>query len=238
MNFRNDEFSRKSSTGIIFFSRTRNCEARSKKWHPSHSKNLEIAHHLIESTKSVLHSTGHDVIIIDETKQHGDSFGEKIQSAFLDTFELGYTQLILVGNDSVGLSEAYISDSIHFLQENDCVFGSTRENGLYLIGFERSFFLEKSEQIAGLPWRSKYLSRAFSELANFEGKSILPILSDLNTIEDIRHLLKNRFDVFTEVIRKITHGCLELFDRELFSVIRIYEFNKVKKRGPPSACVS
>lgn len=238
MNIKNDHFSGNTRTGIIFFSRSRNCEARNKKWHPSHSKNLEIAQHLIETTKSVLHETGYDVIIIDETKQHGESFGEKIRFAFEDTFKLGYQQLILVGNDSVGLSGEYISDSVSFLRESQAVFGSTKDNGLYLIGFDYSFFSEKSEQIANLPWRTKRLSQAFLELTNLDEQNILPVLSDLNSVDDIQKLLKSRFDVFTEVIRQITHGIIDGFGGRLFSVLLPLHFSKIKKRGPPQVCMN
>lgn len=238
MNIRNDHFSGNTRTGIIFFSRSRNCEARNKKWHPSHAKNLEIAQYLIETTKSVLHETGYDVITIDETKQHGDSFGEKIRSAFEDTFKLGYQQLILVGNDSVGLNGEYISDSVSFLRENHAVFGSTNDNGLYLVGFDRAFFSEKSEQIADLPWRTKRLSLAFSELTDLDEQNILPVLSDLNTVDDIQKLLKSRFDVFTEVIRQITHGIADVSGVRSFSVLQPLHFSKIKKRGPPQLCMN
>lgn len=237
MNSTKDQFSRNTTTGIIFFSRTRNCEARNKKWHPSHFKNLEIAEYLIERTKSVLQATRYDVLIVDETKQHGNSFGEKIRSAFEDTFALGYDQLILVGNDSVGLNEEYINQSIDFLNENAFVFGATQENGLYLIGFKRSFFESKSKQIANLPWKTKHLLRAVSDLTEFHGVAILPVLSDLNSIEDIAHLLKSRSDVFTQMIRVIVHGLSMVIDHTKVARIRIAEFSKINERGPPLVCM-
>lgn len=233
MDSATSRFSGELKTGIIFFSRSRNCEARSKKWHSSHAKNLKIAEHLINRTKSVLETTGHDVILIDETKQHGLTFGEKIRFAFEDAFALGYDQLILVGNDSVGLSNQYISESIDFLETNAYVFGSTVDNGLYLVGFNRSFFEKKSAQIANLPWRTHRLVDEFEKLTGFHGSTILPVLSDLNTVSDIERLLKSKLDIFTEIIRKIVHGVSEITHREAFSVVLNTEYAKVNQRGPP-----
>jgi glycosyltransferase A (GT-A) superfamily protein (DUF2064 family) len=233
MNSANNHTSGKMGTGIILFSRSRNFEARSKKWHSSHSKNLQIAQHLIERTKSVLENTGYDVILIDETKQRGETFGEKIRFAFEDTYNLGYDRLILVGNDSVGLSESYVNDSIEFLSEQRFVFGATDDNGLYLVGFEREFFEEQSTQVANLPWRTNRLAGAFSELTRFSGFSILPILRDLNTIEDIKELLKSRADRFSEIIRGIVHGISRFSSIEEFSLLQNLAFTKVRKRGPP-----
>jgi len=221
-------------TGIIFFSRSRNCEARSKKWHSSHAKNLEIAQHLIKRTHAVLESSGYDVIVIDEKKQRGTTFGEKIRFAFEDTYALGYDRVILVGNDSVGLSEKYITDSIHFLSKKSFVFGATEGNGLYLIGFDRSFFETQSERIANLPWKTNNLAAEFASLTGFDGSIILPVLSDLNTIEDIKRLLKSCFDVFSEIIRGIVHGTSKVLNSDLISRLIHPEFAKISQRGPPN----
>ncbi|MFK7786910.1 MAG: DUF2064 domain-containing protein [Crocinitomicaceae bacterium] len=234
MNSTNNYSSGEMKTGIIFFSRSRNCEARNKKWHSSHTKNLEIAHHLIERTKSVLANAEHDVILIDETKQRGQTFGEKIRFAFEDTYQLGYDRLILVGNDSLGLSEKYVTESIDFLSENSFVFGATEDNGLYLIGFERDFFNHKSEKIASLPWLTNRLVGEFSKLTNFKGISILPILKDLNTVEDIKQLLRSGFDAFSEAIRVIIHGISIVLKRNKVSLSLNVEYARIKKRGPPN----
>ena len=65
---------------------------------------------------SILNNTGLDVIVIDEHSQRGNSFGEKISSAFEDIFALGYESLVLVGNDSVGLTDKCVNQSfkVHF----------------------------------------------------------------------------------------------------------------------------
>lgn len=228
-----------AKTGIVFFTRTSITEARSKKWHPSFSKNLQIANHLIGNTKEILVNTGYDVIVIDETVQRGDSFGEKINSAFEDVFLQGYESLVLIGNDSVGLTKESVTQSVEELRKSPIVYGSTLNDGLYVIGFKKTFFEKNKTRIGNLPWRSRKLTAAASKLSEFNSSTSLPVLSDLNSISDLNAILKKSFgselELFIESLRTIVHGqdpsVLGLSSNQ--SETLFFQTN-LKKRGPPS----
>lgn len=226
-----------TKTGIIYFTRTSNKEARSKKWHPSFSTNLKIANYLIENTKSTLLKTGLDVIVIDEGLQRGACFGEKITSAFEDVFAQGYDSLVLVGNDSVGLTADCVLQSFDRLLLNPSVFGATIDDGLYLVGFQKSFFLKKKERITRLPWRASGLVNAFSRLVESTDADILPLLSDLNSVQDLNKILRfsDGSEVFFETLRALIDSNQP--DALIFGSIPLNSFifsSGIKKRGPPS----
>ncbi len=127
---------KQTKTGILFFSRSTQVEARMKNWRTSFSVNLSIAQHLIQSTHTKLSNTGLDVIEIDESSQRGQTFGAKIAHAFEDGFALGYDRLILVGNDCIGLTSEDIIKGAEQLNHSNCVLGPAKNGGLYLIGLE------------------------------------------------------------------------------------------------------
>ena len=226
-----------AKTGIIFFTRTSNTEARSKKWHPSFSTNLKIANHLIGNTKDILLKTGYDVIVIDETAQRGETFGDKINSAFEDVFLQGYQSLVLLGNDSIGLTNECVTQSIKELSTKPLVFGSTSNDGIYVIGFQKTFFDNNKERISQLPWRATGLVAATSSLSDLSTSSTLPVLSDLNSISDLESILSltSGSDVFIESLRAIVHGeDPSVIGRSSYQIKTIFHHSNLKKRGPPS----
>lgn len=226
-----------AKTGIIYFTRTSNKEARSKKWHPSFSTNLKIANHLIESTKEILLETGFDVITIDERSQRGATFGDKISSAFEDVFLQGYESLVLVGNDSIGLTSKSITQSIEELLAQPMVYGSTVDDGIYLIGFQKTFFDKNNAKIANLPWRRNGLIQATSNLSDLNSSNSLPVLSDLNSIRDINSILKfsQGADEFIESLRAIIHGgANDVIGHPSNRIESYFISSTIKKRGPPS----
>ncbi len=116
--------------------------------------------------------------------QTGNDLGERMQNAFEDAFKMGYDQVIGVGSDLPDLNEHVIHQAFDELNEHDAVFGPSDDGGYYLIGMcklQRSFFEDKS-------WSTESLmdeTRAAMDADELEWAE-LPILNDIDTIEDLK----------------------------------------------------
>lgn len=75
--------------------------------------------------------------------QSDGDIGERMKSAFVKGFSLGYEKLILTGSDIPDLSSEVISDALISLNSADSVIGGAEDGGYYLIGFKQNSFNEK-----------------------------------------------------------------------------------------------
>ncbi|MEP1151629.1 MAG: TIGR04282 family arsenosugar biosynthesis glycosyltransferase [Balneola sp.] len=60
--------------------------------------------------------------------------GEKMSNAFKASFEEGMEKVILIGSDCPTLTGAIMEEAFNKLNENDVVFGPSKDGGYYLIG--------------------------------------------------------------------------------------------------------
>lgn len=60
--------------------------------------------------------------------------GEKMSNAFKTSFEEGTEKVILIGSDCPTLTGAIMEEAFNKLNENDVVFGPSKDGGYYLIG--------------------------------------------------------------------------------------------------------
>lgn len=115
--------------------------------------------------------------------QEGSTLGERLIHALKESFEHGYSKIVVIGSDCPQLSASHIEKAFKELEEVDIVLGPARDGGYYLIAMNRlheHLFLHKS-------WSSKHVfdqtldDLIENKLSWFE----LPILSDIDTIEDL-----------------------------------------------------
>lgn len=168
-------------TAILLFSRSASTEASHKKWTKEPELNYSIASHLIRRTKRQLAQAAFPVIHIDETKQIGFSFGERLSNAFQRIFSEGYQYVICVGNDCQNLQlnwKAVVAD----LRAGKVVLGPDQRGGVYLLGISAAIpiggFMER------IPWNTSYV---FEELCDrIADTKILETRRDTNNFEDIQ----------------------------------------------------
>jgi glycosyltransferase A (GT-A) superfamily protein (DUF2064 family) len=84
-------------------------------------------------------------------RQEGDSFGEKLCGAFGSAFLAGYDNVIIIGNDTYGLTVNYFERRFDQLAEAESLIGPACDGGMYLVGFTRETFatlnIEKMEKV-------------------------------------------------------------------------------------------
>ncbi len=131
--------------------------------------------------------------------QKGIDLGERMKNAFLEGFEDGYKNIILIGSDLPDISSDVITKGYENLQKNEVVFGPAEDGGYYLLGLSKmidTIFDNK-------PWsQSNLLKVTLQELKTTKEKiSFLQELNDIDTIED---LLKSDFYKNNIHIQKLT----------------------------------
>lgn len=121
--------------------------------------------------------------------QKGEDLGEKMKNAFLKTFEIGYTETIIIGSDTPEISMEIIAEGFNMFTGFDAVIGPARDGGYYLLGFKKSSFL--NDVFENIHWSS---STVFKETISILETKKIPVftlveLNDIDNIDDIEYLL-------------------------------------------------
>ena len=122
--------------------------------------------------------------------QEGKNLGERMKNCFTQAFTNGYQQVILIGSDSPDLPADILLKALDELQTNDVVLGPSSDGGYYLIGFQNKSF--DPSVFNDIHWGT---ASVFSETMQKIRKmkyhhSILPIWSDVDTLADLKSLIK------------------------------------------------
>lgn len=143
---------------------------------------------LVEAQKEVWYAweVGEDDIWDDETfrkrvQVEGD-LGEKMTNAFRTSFEEGLEKVVLIGSDCPTLTAEILEEAFEMLENNDVVFGPSRDGGYYLIGMS-SF---KPEVLADISWSTEAVMQQTEKRANENAVKLakLKILNDIDNEQD------------------------------------------------------
>lgn len=115
--------------------------------------------------------------------QAGNDLGERMFNAALYISGLGKTKIIFIGADIPFLNEDHIAQAVKSLESYDLCIGPAYDGGYYLIG------LKKPEPMLfkGIAWgTAKVLNQTKGRIEELGLKcSLLPILRDIDTIDDL-----------------------------------------------------
>ncbi len=153
---------------------------------------------LTQQTVETVNATGLPYIIHGEDDQQGDSFGDRFKNAIDQCFGLGYKNVITVGNDTPQLHINHFHRAIKNLENGDLTIGRSTDGGFYLLAINDLAFAkanspnDSSTLFSTLDWqRSTLLVGLKNLLAVCTGNiHLLETLSDIDSIEDARSLLK------------------------------------------------
>ena len=106
-----------------------------------------------------------------------------MKNSFYDAFENNYRKVVLIGSDIYDLESYHINEAFKKLDTNDVVMGPALDGGYYLIGLKKmhpKIFDNKR-------WGSSTVRK--DTLKNLEKVDVhlLPVLNDVDVIEDIEH---------------------------------------------------
>lgn len=122
--------------------------------------------------------------------QKGADLGERMKNAFLESFAAGYKKAVIVGSDSPDLPAELIEKAFLSMENKGAAIGPTHDGGYYLIGFNTGSFLPAI--FDGIPWSTKGVYKKTISIFNKNNikPEILTSWRDVDTIDDLEHLMK------------------------------------------------
>jgi glycosyltransferase A (GT-A) superfamily protein (DUF2064 family) len=174
-----------NETALLFFSRTAASEAANKAFVNAKNRktNIKAASLFIQNSRKVAISSGLPVYELNEHKQIGDGFGERLANALEGVFNAGFENVIVIGNDCPQLTGAIINTAAEELVKNQLVLGPDSHGGVYLIGLNRKIF-QRDSFISG-NWQTSHLFQDLQEIFIETPLYKLPVLKDVNNFGDL-----------------------------------------------------
>lgn len=145
--------------------------------------------------------------------QQGDNLGARMTSIFKKGLGSPYRSAVVIGTDIPGISGSLLNLAVKSLHDHDVVLGPTVDGGYYLIGL-RSFVPDLFENI---PWSTNQVYALTEQKIKALGLSlkILPVLRDLDTVEDLQVFIQNSKDRQNQMLSSRTKNVLQELSRRL-----------------------
>jgi len=110
--------------------------------------------------------------------------GKKMEAAFIEIFEQGYENIILIGSDCPGLTTEIIEEAFAKLVHTDIVLGPALDGGYYLIGMRqlhKPIFKNKT-------WSTDVVfAQTIADISKLNlHYETLPVLQDIDVEQDLR----------------------------------------------------
>lgn len=118
--------------------------------------------------------------------QQGDDLGQRMTHAFVQAFELGFQQALIIGSDSPDLPITFLEEALGAIHQEAVAIGPTDDGGYYTLGFSQAAF--QPEIFQTIPWSTATVfARTLTLLQNHQKKiHQLPYWFDVDTWEDLQ----------------------------------------------------
>jgi len=218
-------------TALLLFAQSAKATAVSKKLVAnSKTRNFQASDFLQKKAKLIAQKSDLPYFIIEEYQQQGYTFGEKLSFAFQTIFDLGFDNVIAIGNDCPALTSIDIQNAAIGIAKDVAVIGPDKRKGAYLIGLHRDQF--ECNSFAQLPWQSK---DTLSSLQQYVGRySMLDVKYDFNQASDFKFILKDELPKNIRFLLSFITGYFLLFVFKLIdSLYKNFLSLTQFLRGPP-----
>ena len=116
--------------------------------------------------------------------QKGKDLGERMHNAFLEGFENGYTNIVIIGSDIYDLEQKHLEEAFENLKSNTTVIGPSEDGGYYLLGMKKLF----SEVFQNKEWGTPSVLESTIQNLKIKGSiNFLEKLNDIDVISDIKN---------------------------------------------------
>ncbi|MCB4797711.1 DUF2064 domain-containing protein [Neotamlana laminarinivorans] len=153
--------------------------------------NKKLSETLDNNTLKKVKATGLNYFHYTEKDQIGNSFGERFTNAITDIFNLGYSQIITIGNDTPQLKVKHILQAKELVENNQPVLGPSLDGGFYLLAIGKKQF--NAKQFKNFNWQT---SQVFKQVFNYiqpqlkqQSIHLLPAFHDLDKLEQVKKVL-------------------------------------------------
>ncbi|MDC6366472.1 MULTISPECIES: DUF2064 domain-containing protein [Flavobacteriaceae] len=172
------------NTAVLIFANSAAKDALAKKNCANPSLFDQLTHHTLDMVKA----TGLPYFHFSEKEQRGETFAKRLSHAIQSVFQLGYSQVISIGNDTPNLRKSHILDAHRRLTPQNVVLGPSLDGGFYLLGMHRSHF--DAEAFEALPWQQAALYQKTTSYFKTKGAAVhaLDKLIDIDSVADLKLL--------------------------------------------------
>lgn len=138
-------------------------------------------------------------------EQKGKGLGERMASAFVETFVSGYEEAVIIGTDHPTLPVVFLEQSFALLQEKySIVIGASDDGGYYLLGMNEFYsVLFKDMTYSHDEVFTQTLERAKKTNGNIH---VMPKWYDVDTPDELKRLIRDIDDVPSPLVR--TRGAI------------------------------
>lgn len=221
-------------TAILLFSRNPQEEVTAKKF--TFRRSQEAVRVLLKHSLRQARKTKLPLFTCYSPQQCGNTFGERLANALEDVFKSGYDNVLVIGNDSPGLSAGLLQKANRALLSGQLVLGPALDGGVYLIGISRAAY--DRHQFLNLLWETPDLQASWRHYISEKNLAVTRLcgLTDIDTAADFWHFFRHHQ---TGLIARRLIACLH--ERAAFVVLlnittapllRIITFPQY--RGPPA----
>jgi len=219
---------------ILVFSRSAKAESKVKILHSNAAQNLLLHQALYNNTMEAVKATQLPTIVLDETLQHGDNFGEKYCNALEYCFSKGFEKVISVGTDCATLTKNILLNA-HKSSGGKNLIGADENGGFYLFTLQKKNYLRKN--FLSFSWCT---ARILNELIcyfkdNHSIKiSFIQHSNDLNSIADLlKQINAKKASAFLKLLFVLFNKLSNVFTYTLVKVENLV-IDAFSLRGPPS----
>ena len=146
-------------------------------------------------------------------EQVGEDLGARMAHAFRSAIGSRYQSAIIIGTDIPGITAPLITTARKALHDHDLVLGPSVDGGYYLIGLRKPV----PELFVGIPWSTDTVCSLTREKAQALGLSVkmLPVLRDLDTIEDLQAFVQESKNPKSQTFSSRTRNVLQELEKRL-----------------------
>ena len=159
---------------------------------------LDVRLYFSSPAEAVPHRFHRESVSLHEQK--GVGLGERMASAFVETFILGYEKAVIIGTDHPTLPAAFLEQAFHLLQDKySIVIGPSDDGGYYLLGMNEFY----SGLFKGMTYSHDQVFAQTLERAKKSNGSIqvLPQWYDVDTPDELKRLVRDVDEVASPLVR-------------------------------------
>ncbi len=225
-----------SKTAILIFANSAQVDGIAKPFKSSSAVFEHLNNHVLKKVKQ----TGLPFVLSTENDQIGNTFGERFTNAIQKVYDLGFENIITIGNDSPQLKTSQLLKTAHYLETEDIVLGPSKDGGFYLMGLKKTCF--NRQTLLKLPWQTSRLVKSISTLIVKSKIRLhtLPVLADIDTLSDLKAVLSS-FKTLPIQLKQLLVSLLKEINsiRTNFNILISFFFlNNPFNKGSPAVFLS
>ncbi|WP_299430944.1 DUF2064 domain-containing protein [uncultured Maribacter sp.] len=189
------KFKSSKQTAIVFFAQSSIEEVKHKKI----ANGISLFSALTKKTLDTISKSKLPFFHFTEQEQVGNTFGERFTNAISSVYNLGYENVITIGNDTPQLTTSQLLKAAKEISENKTVLGLSADGGFYLMGLSKNQF--NASFFKNLSWQTNSLQKEVFSWANASQITIFKLKTfkdidaekDVFTITSLYSLRNSRF---------------------------------------------